>query len=152
MICVIDTFELKTMHVSRVLTEYNSFSLSYYRPQTKFAKVMFLHLSVSHSVHGGSVSVHAGIADPPGADIPQEQTPDPPGTDPHGADTPTAQCMLGDTANKRAVHILLECILVKFVSKDGNGFTCMQGCNSTYSAHQLLDGAVTTNKCFSFEV
>ena len=23
-----------------------------YRPQTKFAKVMFLHLSVSHSVHG----------------------------------------------------------------------------------------------------
>ena len=24
----------------------------YYRPQTKFAKVMFLHLSVSHSVHG----------------------------------------------------------------------------------------------------
>ena len=27
--------------------------LVYYRPQTKFAKVMFLHLSVSHSVHGG---------------------------------------------------------------------------------------------------
>ena len=25
----------------------------YYRPQTKFAKVMFLHLSVSHSVHKG---------------------------------------------------------------------------------------------------
>ena len=25
----------------------------FYRPQTKFAKVMFLHLSVSHSVHGG---------------------------------------------------------------------------------------------------
>ena len=24
-----------------------------YRPQTKFAKVMFLHLSVSHSVHRG---------------------------------------------------------------------------------------------------
>ena len=28
---------------------------SYYRPQTKFAKVMFLHLSVSHSVHEGGV-------------------------------------------------------------------------------------------------
>ena len=27
-----------------------------YRPQTKFAKAMFLHLSVSHSVHGGGVS------------------------------------------------------------------------------------------------
>ena len=26
---------------------------AFYRPQTKFAKVMFLHLSVSHSVHGG---------------------------------------------------------------------------------------------------
>ena len=26
----------------------------FYCPQTKFAKVMFLHLSVSHSVHGGS--------------------------------------------------------------------------------------------------
>ena len=28
----------------------------YYRPQTKFVKVMFLHLSVSHSVHRGGVS------------------------------------------------------------------------------------------------
>ena len=27
--------------------------MCYYRPQTKFAKVMFLHLSVNHSVHGG---------------------------------------------------------------------------------------------------
>ena len=35
-------------------------TLSFYRPQTKFAKVMFLHLSVSHSVHGGGVvSQHA---------------------------------------------------------------------------------------------
>ena len=33
--------------------------LSYYCPQTKFAKVMFLHLSVSHSVHRGVVSEHA---------------------------------------------------------------------------------------------
>ena len=28
-------------------------TILYYRPQTKFAKVMFLHLSVGHSVHGG---------------------------------------------------------------------------------------------------
>ena len=35
----------------------------YYRPQTKFAKVMFLHLSVSHSVHrGGGACVVAGGA------------------------------------------------------------------------------------------
>ena len=32
----------------------------YYRPQTKFAKVMFLHLSVSHSVHRGACVV-AGV-------------------------------------------------------------------------------------------
>ena len=29
------------------------FSCHHYRPQTKFVKVMFLHPSVSHSVHGG---------------------------------------------------------------------------------------------------
>ena len=28
-------------------------SSDFYRPQTKFAKLMFLHVSVSHSVHGG---------------------------------------------------------------------------------------------------
>ena len=35
----------------------------YYRPQTKFAKVMFLHLSVSHSVHRGGL--HRGLGRPP---------------------------------------------------------------------------------------
>ena len=34
-------------------------SVCYYRPQTKFAKVMFLHVSVSHSVHRVVVSQHA---------------------------------------------------------------------------------------------
>ena len=34
----------------------------YYRPQTKFAKVMFLHLSVSHSVHRGGACVARGRA------------------------------------------------------------------------------------------
>ena len=99
----------------------------FYRSQTKFAKVMFLHLSVSHSVHGGgeSASVHAGIADPlpperhsppsweqtpkeqtsSRSKLPQEQTPP--------EETP-AQCMLGDMANKWVVHIQLECILVFF--------------------------------------
>ena len=33
----------------------------FYRPQTKFAKVMFLHVSVSHSVHRGG----AGEVPPP---------------------------------------------------------------------------------------
>ena len=41
---------------------------------------MFLHLSVSHSVHrGGSASVHAGIAEPLRSGYP-------PGADPPGAD------------------------------------------------------------------
>ena len=62
----------------------------YYRPQTKFAKVMFLHVSVSHSVHrGGSASVHAGIPPhpPPRTSPPRAGTPraDPP---PPGADSP----------------------------------------------------------------
>ena len=64
----------------------------FYRPQRKFAKVMFLHLSVSHSVHGGCLpqcmlvytplgrhtppSPRADpLADTPRADIPPEQTP-----------------------------------------------------------------------------
>ena len=74
-----------------------------YRPQTKFAKVMFLHLSVSHSVHGTvvSASVHAGIHTSLG------RHPPPPGQ------TPTLRsACLGDTGNKRAVRILLECILI----------------------------------------
>ena len=32
----------------------------FYRPQTKFAKVTFLHLSVSHSVHGGGCAWAGG--------------------------------------------------------------------------------------------
>ena len=47
-----------------------------------FAKVMFLHLFVSHSVHRGvPASVHAGIHTPP------RQTP-PQGRHPQGADSP----------------------------------------------------------------
>ena len=38
---------------------------NFYRQQTKFAKVMFLHLSVSHSVHGG-VCFPDGVACPRG--------------------------------------------------------------------------------------
>ena len=42
-----------------------------------------------------------GYADPP-----------PPGVDPWEQKSPPPQCMLEDTANKRVVRILLECILV----------------------------------------
>ena len=77
---------------------------------------------VCHSVHGGSASVHAGIppprADtpppeqtPPWGQTPWEQTPQEQAPPP-GAGTPPQLSMLGDTVNKRAVHILLECNLV----------------------------------------
>ena len=94
----------------------------------KFVKVMFLHLSVILS-REGCVCLSAcwdtppqQTTNPPGADtpVPRQQTPpeqtppkadNPPGSrQPPGADPP--QCMLGDMGNKRAVCILLECILV----------------------------------------
>ena len=86
------------------------------RPQTKFAKVMFVHLSISHSVRGGgegSASVHDGIhtpssRHPPGSRHPPKQT-----SPPQEADTP-AQYMLGDTGNKRVVRILLDAYLYFF--------------------------------------
>ena len=43
--------------------------------RNEVAKVMFLQASVCPQGEGVSVSVHAGIPHPPGADIPQEQTP-----------------------------------------------------------------------------
>ena len=43
---------------------------SNYRPQTKFAKVMFLHPSVSHSVHRGGVKAQAQGVSRPGAVCP----------------------------------------------------------------------------------
>ena len=106
----------------------------HYRPQTKFAKVMFLHLSVSHSVHRrGSTwagTPWAGTPPPdrytpwcrytpwagtaPGQVHPWADTPPWAGTPP-GRYTPrqiplTSACW--DMVNKQAVHILLECILV----------------------------------------
>ena len=99
--------------------------LYHYRPQTKFANVMFLHLSVSHSVQGGGACVAGGHAWQ-GACVAEG--------DMHGRGhvwngcTWAGVCMAGGCAwqgvcmppghyeirsvNARAVHILLECILV----------------------------------------
>ena len=44
-------------------------------------------------------------------------TPPPPGPGTPPLQVPPKQCMLGDTGNKRAVRILLECILVQFTLK-----------------------------------
>ena len=84
--------------------------VNYYRPQTKFAKVMFLHVSVCPQ--GGVPG-----QEPPCQVCPRAGTPPLPGTPPWAGTpphryTPQEQCMLEDTGNKRAVRILLECILV----------------------------------------
>ena len=77
---------------------------------------MFLHLSVI--LYPGGESGRPSI---PGADTtqsrhPPEQTPSweqtLPGADTPGSRHPPTQCVPGYTGNKRAVHILLECILV----------------------------------------
>ena len=108
---------------------------SYYHPQLSWGKVMFLHVSVILFT-GGSASVHAGIhpqtrhppwtRPPAGPDIPDQirhspRTRHPPGAYPPGirhllprSRHPPEQCIVGDTGNKRAVRILLECILVIF--------------------------------------
>ena len=82
---------------------------------------MFLHMSVILSI-GGMVQCMLGYHTP-STRPPLQQTPpgpDPtagtrhppePGT-PLGPDPPPAQCILGDTVNKRAVCILQECNLV----------------------------------------
>ena len=57
--CPLITLNLKLTCSSTI----NFFTSSCYRPQRSCGKAMFLHLSVSHSVHRGGVSasVHAGI-------------------------------------------------------------------------------------------
>ena len=85
----------------------------YYRPQTKFAKVMFLHVSVSHSVHrGGLPQCMLGYHPPRTRPPPQSRHPQ---SRPPQEQTPPAQCILGDTVNKRTVCILLKCNLVIYL-------------------------------------
>ena len=80
----------------------------YYRPQTKFAKVIFLHVSVSHSVHRGGVCLSACWDTSPRAEPP------PPLAHPPSGTPPPAQSMLEDTVNARAIRILLNAILFHF--------------------------------------
>ena len=73
-------------------------------PATKLGQGYVFTRVCDSVLGGGSASVHAGIP------LPQADTP--PEADPPGPGTPREQCMLGDTGNKWAVRILLECILV----------------------------------------
>ena len=102
--------------VTKLFTWREQHNTCYYRPQRSWGKVMFLHLSVSHSVlRGGRVSQHAlGQTPSPGRHIPACT----------GADTPLSRhipaCTGADTPPPppgrwlllRTVRILLECIHV----------------------------------------
>ena len=85
------------MNLLSVVSVRNSSALwifYYYRPQTKFAKVMFLHLSVSHFVHRGSGCLSQCMLGYTPQPPPQEQTPGsrhPRADTPSGADTPLEQ-------------------------------------------------------------
>ena len=86
------------------------------------AKVIFLHLSVIHSVHRGGGLSQCMLGYPP---PPREQTPSPdqapPGPDtPPGAHPPGSR--LQHTVYERPVRILLECILVDFFSSRESPF------------------------------
>ena len=89
---------------------------------TKFAKVMFLHLSVSHSVQGGwlpsmhwewGVCIQRGSAFRGGRAVYiQEEGGLHPGKVWQNLSPPKTHGILQDTVNERAVRILLECVLV----------------------------------------
>ena len=102
----------------------------YYRPQTKFAKVMFFYTCLSVILFTGEVPSQVP---PPAGTPPKQVSPkDQRQIHPLGryiapgqvhppcrypilpTGTPPAQSTLGDTGNKRAVRILLECNLVLF--------------------------------------
>ena len=71
---------------------------------------------VCDSVHrGGSAPLHAGTHTHPSPGTRGRHLPlsGPGTTHPRDQRHPIAQCMLGDTGSKRAVHILLECFLVR---------------------------------------
>ena len=81
----------------------------YYRPQRSLGQGnIFSSVCQEFCSRGGQVHPRAG-------------TPPSRYTHPPGQVHPPEQCMLGDTGNKRAVHILLDCILVylcKFMERN----------------------------------
>ena len=100
--------------------------LFFYRPQTKFTKFIFLHLSVSNSVHmgGGCLQAHTQRGRLRGLAGRGVSRPTPRGKvegsgrgvmypSMHSADTPPHTC--SRRLLLQAVCILLECILVCFL-------------------------------------
>ena len=90
---------------------------------------------------------------PPGADTPWDHNPPHDQTPTPRDQTPPGQCMLGDTGNKRAVRILLECNLVltifridlNFPTSSSHHTVCCTSCmwRMTWKpqAHRLLSSS-----------
>ena len=95
----------------------------FYRPQRSWGKVIFSEACQEFCSGGylGRYTPRAGTlpgqVHRPGQVLPPGQVHPPAGTPPPGQILPpnSAQCMLGDMGNKRAVRILLECNLVLIV-------------------------------------
>ena len=83
-------------------------------PKANVACEGYVFTCVCHSVHRGVCPIVCWDTTPPGKADPPSPTgrADPPSPLWQGRPLPT-QCMLGDTVNKRAVCILLECNLVE---------------------------------------
>ena len=110
-----------------------SFTHYIYLPQTKFAKVMFLHVSVILS-RGGGVCLSTCWDT-----TPWEQTPPPPGADPRdqssplGADTPQDQTPLGPGTPQDQTSPLLRSACWRYGQQAGGMHpTGMQSCFCLY--------------------
>ena len=126
------SFSLNVNRFVKLGCYFNQESTIFTIPQRSWGKVIFLHVSVILFTGVGGLpqcilgyhpleqtppspradtspeQTPAGRRHPPRTDPPQEQKPPSPLSRLH----PREQCMLGDTGNKRAASILLECVLV----------------------------------------
>ena len=134
---------------------HSCFSVKFYRPQTKFAKVMFSQVSVcpqggiSQHVLGTGVypSMHwAGVVSTRGVSawgcIPERCYP---GEGIWGT-PPDQRQILWDTVNKRAVRIPMECILVKWT------FNCLLENVSSFSGSMCSVVASPSDTCLKIRV
>ena len=107
-------------------------------PATKLGQG-YVFTRVCYSVHRGVCPIACWDTHPLG-----EEAGTPPSRHP-----PPAQCMLGDTGNKRAIRILLECNLVQIIfSKNRNVHSRMESLNKNIVPQWVYRGC----SCKSSEV
>ena len=111
-------------------TRYNR---TFYRPQRSCGKVMFLHLSVSHSVHRGR---GVSVRETPWTETHQQRSPQ--------TETPQTETPMDRDpplySNEQAVHILLKCILVNIVVNDLMQIKCTRYSQVTLITELVVSG------------